>query len=97
MTKIKCDYCGRPNNSEREDCRACGAPLPMGEAADYWPRFAVTGPDAENVIIEKNTVITTNTTDTTTTDCCYIGPGDCCYIGPGPASLVNWRICSDHT
>jgi hypothetical protein len=25
---IRCDYCGQKNQPEREECRACGAPLP---------------------------------------------------------------------
>jgi len=25
---VKCEYCGQKNKKEREECRACGAPLP---------------------------------------------------------------------
>ena len=27
--KIKCLYCGRPNLSDQELCKSCGAPIPI--------------------------------------------------------------------
>jgi len=29
-TKIECAWCGQVNNSDREQCRGCGAPLTTG-------------------------------------------------------------------
>jgi hypothetical protein len=56
--KIKCLYCGMPNKDEREDCRACGAPLPMvsDEAKAEYETKAKNGNgclDAEYVLQEQ--------------------------------------------
>lgn len=52
MTKIRCEYCGRPNDSEREICTTCGANLPIiNEKYEEW-KHEIT-PQLET-IVERN-------------------------------------------